>query len=168
MHITGATNVAEAARDAGVERLIHVSALGADKNSTSRFLKSKAEGEKAVLNAFPTATIVRPSHVFGYEDRFLNRFASTWCTLQHVALPSHSTIPSKHRGWHARSSVPCIECVCAAVNCLSRPIMACPPNHMLLVCFRLYMCVCVCLLFVFFVFFVALRLPAPSWRTTPL
>ena len=75
-NITGATNIAQAAQEAGVSRLIHVSALGADKNSASRFLQSKALGEEAVRAAFPTATIMRPSHIFGYEDRFLNRFAS--------------------------------------------------------------------------------------------
>lgn len=75
-NITGATNIAQAAQEAGVSRLIHVSALGADKNSASRFLQSKALGEEAVRAAFPTATIMRPSHIFGYEDRFLNRFAT--------------------------------------------------------------------------------------------
>ncbi|EGD74983.1 hypothetical protein PTSG_07208 [Salpingoeca rosetta] len=75
VHVTGALNIAEAAKEAGVERLIHMSALGADKTSNSRFLQSKALGEEAVASVFPSATIIRPSHIFGYEDRFLNRFA---------------------------------------------------------------------------------------------
>ena len=57
-------------------RMVHVSALGADENSPSRYARSKAEGEKAVLAAAPTATIFRPSVVFGPEDQFTNRFAS--------------------------------------------------------------------------------------------
>jgi len=67
--------VARAAAAIGA-RMVHVSALGADENSPSRYARSKAEGEKAVLAAAPTATIFRPSVVFGPEDQFTNRFAS--------------------------------------------------------------------------------------------
>lgn len=71
----GAENVARvaAAHDA---RLIHVSAIGADETSTSHYARSKAAGERLVLAAQPTATIMRPSVVFGPEDDFFNRFAS--------------------------------------------------------------------------------------------
>ena len=68
--------IAECAQAAGVERLVHVSALGADENSSSSLYKSKAIGEKLVLDAFPNATIVRPSPIFGPEDRLLMRFAA--------------------------------------------------------------------------------------------
>lgn len=71
----GARHVAEAAAAAGVPALVHVSAIGADANSPSAYGRSKAAGEAAVLAAFPTATIVRPSIIFGQEDQFLNRFA---------------------------------------------------------------------------------------------
>ena len=71
----GAGMVAAAARDAGVSRLVHVSAIGADPDSPSRYAASKAAGEAAVRAAFPAATILRPSIVFGDEDRFFNRFA---------------------------------------------------------------------------------------------
>lgn len=71
----GARIVAEAARDAGVEALVHISAIGADPRSPSRYGRSKGEGEAAVRAAFPAATILRPSVVFGPEDQFLNRFA---------------------------------------------------------------------------------------------
>ncbi|WP_313335886.1 complex I NDUFA9 subunit family protein [Sphingobium yanoikuyae] len=71
----GAANVAKAAAAAGVTALVHVSAIGADANSPSAYGRSKAAGEAAVLAAFPTATIVRPSIIFGQEDQFLNRFA---------------------------------------------------------------------------------------------
>jgi len=71
----GAQTVAEAAAAAGVERLVHISAIGADENSSSRYGRTKALGEKAVLEAFPAATILRPSIVFGVEDEFFNKFA---------------------------------------------------------------------------------------------
>jgi NADH dehydrogenase len=57
-------------------RMVHVSAIGADENSPSRYARSKAAGEKAVLSAVPEATILRPSVVFGPEDQFTNRFAA--------------------------------------------------------------------------------------------
>ena len=56
--------------------MVHVSAIGADENSPSRYARSKAAGEKAVLAAVPSATILRPSIVFGPEDQFTNRFAA--------------------------------------------------------------------------------------------
>jgi uncharacterized protein YbjT (DUF2867 family) len=75
IHIDGAADVAAAAARAGVESLVHVSAIGADPDSPSRYGSSKGEGEQAVRSAFPEATIMRPSIVFGREDNFINRFA---------------------------------------------------------------------------------------------
>jgi uncharacterized protein YbjT (DUF2867 family) len=71
----GAGTVAEAARavDAAV---VHVSAMGANESSSSRYARAKAAGEKAVLAAAPAATILRPSVIFGPEDQFTNRFAA--------------------------------------------------------------------------------------------
>ena len=57
-------------------RMVHVSAIGADENSPSRYARAKAAGEKAVLAAAPSATILRPSIIFGPEDQFTNRFAA--------------------------------------------------------------------------------------------
>jgi NADH dehydrogenase len=71
----GAGAVAKAARDVGA-RMVHVSAIGADENSPSRYARSKAAGEKAVLEAVLSASILRPSVVFGPEDQFSNRFAA--------------------------------------------------------------------------------------------
>src|ERR1700694_4083205 len=71
----GAGAVARAAAAVGA-RMVHVSAIGADENSPSRYARAKAAGEKAVLSAVPSATILRPSIVFGPEDQFTNRFAS--------------------------------------------------------------------------------------------
>jgi len=75
VHVDGAANVAEAAAAAGARSLVHVSAIGADPASESAYGRSKGEGERAVRAAFPGATIVRPSIVFGAEDDFVNRFA---------------------------------------------------------------------------------------------
>jgi len=76
LHVEGPRAVAKAAREAGVKRLIHISAIGADLQSKSNYARSKAEGERAVLEEFPDAIILRPSIVFGPEDQFFNRFAS--------------------------------------------------------------------------------------------
>ena len=76
VHAEGAGNVARAAAAAGVKRLVHVSALGADANSESDYARSKAEGESRVRAAFPQAAILRPSVIFGPEDDFFNRFAA--------------------------------------------------------------------------------------------
>lgn len=76
IHVEGARHVARAAREAGVARLVHVSAIGADAKSAARYARTKAEGEAAVLEEFPGAIIIRPSIVFGPEDEFFNRFAA--------------------------------------------------------------------------------------------
>ena len=72
----GAAAVAEAVKSAGIQKFVHVSAIGADANSASAYARSKAQGEAAVLAATPLANILRPSVVFGPEDDFFNRFAS--------------------------------------------------------------------------------------------
>ena len=72
---TGAATVAKAAGAVGA-RMVHVSAIGADAASPSRYARAKAAGERAVLSAVPTATVLRPSVVFGPEDQFTNQFAA--------------------------------------------------------------------------------------------
>lgn len=76
VHVAGARAIAKAAREAGVKRLVHLSAIGADPKSKSHYARSKALGEEAVLEEFPDAVILRPSIVFGPEDEFFNRFAA--------------------------------------------------------------------------------------------
>lgn len=71
----GAGAVAQAAAAIGA-RLIHISAIGADENSESVYAQTKAAGEKAVFAARPSATVFRPSVVFGPDDRFTNKFAT--------------------------------------------------------------------------------------------
>lgn len=76
VHAMGAKNVAEAAKAAGAEALVHMSALGANIESASASARSKALGEEEVLKAFPEAVIMRPSIIFGQGDGFFNLFAS--------------------------------------------------------------------------------------------
>ena len=76
VHVDGARNVAVAARDEDVKALVHVSAIGADVHSQSVYGESKGEGEVEIRKAFPNATIIRPSVVFGPEDQLTNRFAA--------------------------------------------------------------------------------------------
>jgi NADH dehydrogenase len=85
IHVDGAANVAKAATAAGVKRLVHISALGADEHSPSLYAQSKAAGELAVRAAFPNATILRPSVVFGTEDGFFNLFG--WIAQVFPVLP---------------------------------------------------------------------------------
>ncbi len=75
LHIDLPARMAKAATAYGVRRFIHISALGADKTSPSRYARSKAMGEDGILKYFPTATILRPSVVFGDEDGFFNMLA---------------------------------------------------------------------------------------------
>lgn len=72
----GAERIARLARKNGIERLVHLSSIGADLAAASDYSRTKGEGEAQVLKHFPDATILRPSVVFGTEDTFLNRFAS--------------------------------------------------------------------------------------------
>ncbi len=75
VHVTAAENIAKAAAAEKVSQLIHISALCVDKATSSTYARSKLDGENAVLVNFLSATILRPSVVFGAEDKFLNRFA---------------------------------------------------------------------------------------------
>ena len=70
-----AGRIAASAAAAGAQHLVQISAIGADPQSPSKYAASKGRGEQAVQAAFPTATILRPSIVFGPEDHFFNRFA---------------------------------------------------------------------------------------------
>jgi uncharacterized protein YbjT (DUF2867 family) len=76
MHHVAPARLARLAREAGALRFVHVSAIGADPRSSSAYARTKAAGEVAVRDAFPTATILRPSVVFGPEDQFFNRLAA--------------------------------------------------------------------------------------------
>ncbi len=81
----GAGRIADAALSAGAGAFVHVSANGADAASSADYARTKGEGEAAVLAAFPKATILRPSILFGPDDQFINRFAGLIAMLP--ALP---------------------------------------------------------------------------------
>lgn len=76
VHHQGAARIAEACAKYDVDRFVQVSAIGADVDSPSGFLRSKAMGELATREIFPETTIVRPSVMYGMEDRFLNYLAT--------------------------------------------------------------------------------------------
>ena len=77
----GAGRIAAAARAAGAAAFVHISALGADATSPTAYARTKAVGEAAVLAAFPKATILRPSVLFGPDDKFINMFAGLIAAL---------------------------------------------------------------------------------------
>lgn len=75
VHAEGAGRAAQLAASCGVKRFLHVSAIGADSGSPSQYARSKAEGERRVVEAFAGAVILRPSIVYGEGDQFFTRFA---------------------------------------------------------------------------------------------
>lgn len=85
IHADAPARLAQQAAQQGVSRFIHISAIGADPDSPSRYGRSKAAGESRIFEAFPQATVLRPSIIFGPEDDFFNRFAAM-CLLA-PALP---------------------------------------------------------------------------------
>lgn len=76
VHVEGTYNIAEAAQAAGIQQLVQMSAIGADVDSLSEYGRTKGEAEVVVRQLFPRAVIVRPSVIFGMNDRFMNRFAA--------------------------------------------------------------------------------------------
>ena len=86
VHAFGARAVARAAQEAGISRLVHMSALGADPDSPSEYARSKARGEAAVRDIIPDAIVTRPSIVFGPEDDLFNRFAAMARVLPVIPL----------------------------------------------------------------------------------
>lgn len=92
LHIAGARHVAEAAAAVGAGALVHISAIGADAGSASDYGRTKGLGEDAVRAAFPAATILRPSVIFGREDQFTNRFAGLIRMLPVVPVIAPDTL----------------------------------------------------------------------------
>ncbi len=91
MHTDGAERIARLSAAASVNRLVHISAIAADPASPSRYGATKGAAEQAVRAAFPQATILRPSLVFGPEDRFFNRFAEMARLLPFMPVISGQT-----------------------------------------------------------------------------
>jgi len=76
VHVDGAARVAEEARKAGVQRLVHISGIGSDPASPSRYVAARGRGEAVVRTEFPAATLLRPSVLFGPDDAFLRNLAA--------------------------------------------------------------------------------------------
>jgi uncharacterized protein YbjT (DUF2867 family) len=115
VHVTGAQYIAEACKKAGIKKLIHFSALNADKESSSAFLQSKAFGEEVVRKCFPEAVIMRPADVFGKEDRFLNYYAS-------LRMLPFSALPIVKRGMQTtKRPVYVVDVAKAVVSALTDP-----------------------------------------------
>ena len=91
VNVYGARIVARAAAEAGATRLIHISALGANPDSPSEFLRTKGLGEVAVREEFPSATIIRPANLFGADDRFIARIADALAVPGPFPLPNMGT-----------------------------------------------------------------------------
>jgi NADH dehydrogenase len=85
IHIEAPQTIAKAAKAAGVETLLHVTTMGISEESESNYSRSKAEGENAIREIFPNATLIKPSIVFGPEDNFFNKFA--WLARVAPVLP---------------------------------------------------------------------------------
>jgi len=113
VHVDGARTIAQAAADAGAARMIHVSHILQGTNPESGFASSKAEGEAAVKEAFPDATIVRPATMFGEGDRF-TQSSSALLKL----LP---VFPLTEGGVGKRSPVSGIDVAEAIVQCIHDP-----------------------------------------------
>jgi uncharacterized protein YbjT (DUF2867 family) len=87
LHARGAEEVAKAAKERGITRFVQMSALGADIDSASKYSRTKAMGEEAVRALIPSAVIIRPSVVFGTDDKLFNRFAHLASLLPVIPLP---------------------------------------------------------------------------------
>ena len=112
VHVNLPKRLAAACRNAGIRRVVHVSALGVSDKATSNYLRSKQAGEAVLRAAALDLTLLRPSVIFGQQDRFLNLFAA----LQGVAplIPLAAS--------HARFQPVWVEDVAAAiVRCLDKP-----------------------------------------------
>lgn len=75
IHVQGAGRLAQLTRNAGIKRLIHISGIGADTSSSSAYVRARAHGEEAVIDALPRAIIIRPSVLFGADDALLSNLA---------------------------------------------------------------------------------------------
>jgi uncharacterized protein YbjT (DUF2867 family) len=71
IHVEGAERVARWAREAGIQRLLHISGIGVDASSPSKYVRARARGEQRIHSVFPDAVVLRPSVLFGLNDAFL-------------------------------------------------------------------------------------------------
>ena len=113
INAVGAEAAAKAAAAAGTAAFVHISAIGADPEAHSDYARSKGEGERLVGAAFPTATILRPSFIFGREDQFVNRFA---------ALIARAPVVPVLRGAMRMQPVHVADVAAAVVKALADPV----------------------------------------------
>lgn len=88
VHVEGARQLAEIAREEDVPHFIHVSTAIPLKTCHSKWLETKLEGEEVVREIYPNATIIRPTNIFGAEDRLLNRMSQNIASIKFIALPN--------------------------------------------------------------------------------
>jgi len=112
VHVDLPGKIADAMRTAGVQRLVHISALGADPQGPSMYQRSKARGETVLHNAGLQLTVLRPSVIFGAEDKFLNLFADLQAIVPFIPLAGSGT--SFAPVWVA-------DVARAVVSCLQKP-----------------------------------------------
>ena len=112
----GAINVAEAAKAAGVKKLVQISAIGADVDAKSDYARTKAEAEDAVREIFPDAVILRPSIVFGPEDDFFNKFAGMAASPVANVLPFLPAIGGGKTKFQPVYAGDVADAIAAAVN----------------------------------------------------
>ena len=93
VHVEAAARVARLARASGVERLIHVSGIGADPVSSAPYIASRGRGELAVQQGFPGAILIRPAVMFGPDDAFLTTVARLLSTAWLLCLPVGQALP---------------------------------------------------------------------------
>jgi len=111
VHVDAARTIAKAAKAAGVSTLIHVSTMNINVDSLSAYARSKAEGEIALREEFPQATLIKPSLVFGPEDQFFNKFAGLARILPFLPLigGGHTKFQPVFAGDVADAIVKCAE-----------------------------------------------------------
>ncbi|SFU85897.1 complex I NDUFA9 subunit family protein [Halomonas korlensis] len=113
IHVEGATRLASLARQAGIERLVHISGIGARTDSRSSYIRARAKGESAVLEALPGAILVRLSVLFGPDDAFLTTLAGL------TRLPA---IPLFGRGETRLQPVHVVDVARALIRLLGEPL----------------------------------------------
>jgi uncharacterized protein YbjT (DUF2867 family) len=111
IHVDAARTIGKAAKAAGVGSLIHVSTMNISVDSLSAYARSKAEGEIALREEFPQATLIKPSLVFGPEDQFFNKFAGLARILPFLPLigGGHTKFQPVFAGDVADAIVKCAE-----------------------------------------------------------
>ena len=110
VHVDLPAKIAQAMKAAGVHRLVHVSALGADAQGPSMYQRSKARGEAVLRSAGLALTVLRPSVIFGAEDKFLNLFADLQAVLPFMPLAGSGTrFQPVWVGDVARAVVACLQ-----------------------------------------------------------